>query len=82
MDPRKTFVLGTLAGAIAPPDQKAGDTKCMLQSRMPLPTTDLPLALQDAYIQYLAEDSTGALAKFLDDPSCSVLSVCVRNTHT
>ncbi|KAJ9505745.1 hypothetical protein QJQ45_029246, partial [Haematococcus lacustris] len=42
----------------------------------------LPFLAQDAYVNYLAEDANGAVAKFLDDPSCAVLAASVSGLET
>jgi hypothetical protein len=80
-DPRRAFLVGTIAGAIAPPGQKVGSGVPAAGSAAgPRPPACRPgqtahAALQEAYAQFIAKDDTGAIAAFLEDASTNILQV-------
>lgn len=76
-DPRKTFVVETIAGAIAPvADQKVSTGPCSFLSRWRQhnPTRCCCLC-QAAYAEYLGRDDSGAISAFLDDATTNLLQV-------
>lgn len=76
-DPRRVFIVGTIAGAIAPAGQKVSQAIFVrLCTEITRNMQHLPSGLQDAYAQFIAKDDTGAIAAFLEDASTNILQVC------